>query len=128
MTYEEFTVKAQEAILQAQRIAAGFEQQMVDTAHLIKGIIETNEDSAKFILEKGGINIALLDREISRELQGYPRVEGTDKQYLTNEANASLSRAKNAMKEFGDKFITAELMLLGIVAGDGCRPWRRSSG
>jgi ATP-dependent Clp protease ATP-binding subunit ClpB len=45
-------------------------------------------------------------------------VEGTDKQYLTNEANASLSRAKNAMKEFGDKFITAELMLLGIVAGD----------
>ena len=69
MTYDDFTVKAQEAILQGQRIAAGFEQQMVDTPHLIKGIIETNEDSAKFILQKAGINLTLLDRELSNEIR-----------------------------------------------------------
>ena len=117
MTYDNFTIKAQEAILQAQRIAAGYEQQTVDTIHLIKGVIETNEDTAKFILQKADVNPVLLDRELSREIKSYPRVQGTDKQYLTNDANAALSRAKKALKEFNDEYISAELILLGIVAG-----------
>ena len=117
MTYDNFTIKAQEAILQAQRIAAGYEQQTVDSTHLIKGILETNEDVAKFILQKAGVNLAMLDRELAKELKTYPRVEGTDKQYLTNDANAALARAKKALKEFNDEYISAELILLGITAG-----------
>jgi ATP-dependent Clp protease ATP-binding subunit ClpB len=117
MTYDNFTIKAQEAILQAQRIAAGYEQQTVDSTHLIKGILETNEDVAKFILQKAGVNLAMLERELAKELKTYPRVVGTEKQYLTNDANAALSRAKKALKEFNDEYISAELILLGIAAG-----------
>lgn len=117
MTYDNFTIKAQEAILQSQRIAGSLDQQTVDTPHLIKGILETNEDVAKFLLQKTDVNIPLLERELGRELTTYPKVEGTDKQYLTNDANQTLSRAKSALKEFGDEYISVELILLGILQG-----------
>ncbi|MDX1408608.1 MAG: Clp protease N-terminal domain-containing protein, partial [Saprospiraceae bacterium] len=117
MTYDNFTIKAQEAILQAQRIAAGYEQQTVDTPHLIKGILETSEDVAKFILQKVDVSITMLERELTKELKSYPKVEGTDKQYLTNDANQVLSRAKKLLKDFGDEYISVELILLAIVQG-----------
>ena len=117
MTYDNFTIKAQEAILQAQRIAAGYEQQTVDTPHLIKGILETSEDVAKFLLQKVDVSITMLERELTKELKSYPKVEGTDKQYLTNDANQALSRAKKLLKDFGDEYISVELILLAIVQG-----------
>ena len=117
MTYDNFTIKAQEAILQAQRIAAGYEQQTVDTVHLIKGILETSEDVAKFLLQKADVNMTMLERELTKELKTYPKVEGTDKQYLTNDSNAALARAKKELKEFGDEYISVELILLAIAKG-----------
>ena len=117
MTYDNFTIKAQEAILQAQRIAAGYDQQTVDTTHLIKGIMEANEDVAKFIFQKMDVNVAMLERELVNELKTYPKVEGTDKQFLTNDSNAALARAKKALKDFGDEYISVELILLGIIQG-----------
>ena len=117
MTYDNFTIKAQEAILQAQRIAAGFEQQTVDTPHLIKGILETNEDVAKFLLKRLEVNLPMLEGQLDKVLRSYPKVSGTDKQYLTNDANKALSRAKKSLGEFGDEYISVELILLGIVQG-----------
>ena len=117
MTYDNFTIKAQESILQAQRIAAGYEQQTVDTPHVIKGILETNEDVAKFLLQKVDVSITMLERELTKEMKSYPKVAGTDKQYLTNDANQALSRAKKKLKDFGDEFISVELILLGIIEG-----------
>ena len=117
MTYDNFTIKAQEAILQAQRIAAGYDQQTVDTVHLIKGILETNEDVAKFLLQKADVSLTMLERELIKELKTYPKVEGTDKQFLTNDSNAALSRAKKLLKDFGDEYISVELILLAIVQG-----------
>jgi ATP-dependent Clp protease ATP-binding subunit ClpB len=118
MTYDNFTIKAQESILQAQKLAAGFSQQQVDTTHIIKGILETDEHVATFLLQKMGVNLANLKNQLDREVRQYPRVEGVEKQYLTNEANKALARAKNMLKEFGDEYISIELMLLGILQGD----------
>ena len=81
MTYDNFTIKAQESILQAQRIAGGYDQQTVDTVHLIKGIMETNEDVTKFLFQKVDVSLTMLEREIVKELKTYPKVEGTDKQF-----------------------------------------------
>ena len=117
MTYDNFTIKAQEAILQAQRIAGGYDQQTVDTPHLIKGIMETSEDVSNFLLQKVGINLAAIRNRLDEEIKTYPKVEGTDKQYLTNDANQALSRARKLMKEFGDEYISSELILLGILEG-----------
>ncbi len=118
MTYDNFTIKAQDAIMKAQQIAVGLSQQNVDTAHLVKGILETDEHVATFLFEKCGVNMGMLRRKIDEEVQNTPKVSGTDKQYLTNEANKALSRAKKILPEFGDEFISLELMLLGILQGD----------
>jgi ATP-dependent Clp protease ATP-binding subunit ClpB len=117
MTYDNFTIKAQDAILKAQQIAAGIDQQSVDTAHLIRGIMETDEELAKFLFQKMGMNVVTLKRKLEEAIQSYPKVQGAEKQYLTNDANQALSRAKKMLSEFGDEYISIELILLGIIQG-----------
>lgn len=118
MTYENFTVNAQEAILKSQQLAGSLDQQGVDTIHLIKGIIETDEKLAEFLLSKMGVNLPMLKRDLNVELEKYPKVQGGDKQYLTNDANKALATAKKLLKDFGDEFISIELMLMGIILGN----------
>ncbi len=117
MTYDNFTTKAQEAILKAQQIAAGLDQQQVDTTHLMKGIIEIDENVANFLLQKVGVNMSALRLKLEDAVKGYPKVKGTEKQFLTNDANRALSRAKKTLSKFGDEFISIELIILGILQG-----------
>lgn len=117
MTYDNFTIKAQEAILKAQQTAGGLDQQGVDTVHLIKGIYETDEKLFEFLMTKIGVNMPLLKRSINTEIEKYPKVHGSDKQFLTNDANKALSTARKMMKDFGDEFISLELILMGIIDG-----------
>ena len=118
MTYDNFTTKAQESILKAQKIAAALEQQQVDTPHLIKGILETDEHVSSFLLQKAEVSISGLKNKLDKAVQKYPKVEGTEKQFLTNDANKALSRAKSMLKDFGDQYISIELMILGIIQGN----------
>lgn len=117
MTYDNFTTKAQEAILKAQQLAAGLDQQQVDTTHLIKGIIEIDENVANFLLQKVGVNMASLRLKLEDAVKSYPKVKGTEKQFLTNDANRALSRAKKMLSKFGDEYISIELIVLGILQG-----------
>jgi len=118
MTYDNFTVNAQEAILKSQQIAGALEQQGVDTIHLIKGITETDEKLSEFLFSKMGVNLPMLKRDLNVEIEKFPRVEGGDKQFLTNDANKALATAKKMLKDFGDEYISIELMLMGIVSGN----------
>ncbi len=118
MTYENFTVNAQEAILKSQQLAGSLEQQGVDTVHLIKGIIETDEKLAEFLLNKVGVNVPMLKRDLNVALEKYPKVQGGDKQYLTNDANKALATAKKLLKDFEDEFISIDLILMGIIMGN----------
>ena len=98
MTYDQFMVKAQECILEGQRIAESLGQQIVDTPHLLKGVMLTESGVADFLLKKSGVNAASIKLELDKLLQTYPRVQGDVKQVLSNEANQSLARAKNMLK------------------------------
>ena len=117
MTFDNFTIKAQDAILKAQQIAAGYDQQYVDTLHLIKGILETDENVATFIFQKANIDVAALKTRLDALIKAYPRMEGPEKQYLTDNANKALSAAKKLLPEMGDEYISIELILLGIAKG-----------
>ncbi len=117
MTYDNFTINAQEAILAGQRLAAKLQQQTVDTTHLLKGILEASEDSAKFLFQKVGVSIPQLIKALDESLESYPKVSGSDKQYLSDHSNKALSEAKKFLPEFGDEFISTEIMLLGIMKG-----------
>ncbi|MBX2891428.1 MAG: ATP-dependent chaperone ClpB [Saprospiraceae bacterium] len=118
MTYDNFTIKAQEAILQAQQIAAGYEQQSVDTAHLLKGMLEVDDSVTDFLLKKAGVNLSRFEQDLDKLVWETPKVQGADKQYLTNEANKAVAAAKAMLKDFGDEYISLELLLLGIAKGN----------
>ena len=117
MTYDNFTIKAQEAILKAQKIGGGMDHQAIDTIHLLKGMLEIDEHVTEFLLKKADVNIPMLKRKLQESLEAHPKVQGAEKQFLTNDANRSLSTAKKMMSKFGDNFISIELILLGIVKG-----------
>ena len=118
MTYDNFTAKAQEAIQKGQQIASGLSHQQVETMHLLKGIMETDESLSQFLLEKSGVNVPQLKRKIEDTFKDFPKITGTDQQYLTNDANKALSKAKGMLTAFGDSFISLELMLLAIIQGE----------
>lgn len=117
MTYDNFTIKAQEAILKAQQLAGSLEQQGVDTIHLLRGIMDTDEKLSEFLFQQMDINIPLLKRELNVAIDKLPKVKGSEKQYLTNDANKALAAAKKMLKEFGDEYISIELIILGILKG-----------
>jgi ATP-dependent Clp protease ATP-binding subunit ClpB len=117
MTYDNFTIKAQEAILQAQQIAAGYEQQSVDTCHLLKGMLKTDDSVVDFLLKKAGTSFQRLEAEIDKLIWDTPKVQGSDKQYLTNDANKAVAAAKTLLKDFGDDYISLEMLLLGMSKG-----------
>jgi ATP-dependent Clp protease ATP-binding subunit ClpB len=117
MTLDNFTIKAQDAIVKAQQIAAANEQQTVDTSHILKGIMEVDAGVFDFLINKTSANANLIKTENENLIQSIPKVQNADKQYLSNDANSALARARSAMKEFGDEFISLELVLYGILTG-----------
>ncbi len=117
MTLDNFTVKAQEAIRNGQGIAKELNQQSVSTAHIVKGILETDEHVAEFLFKKCETEPAEVHREMDAIISNVPKVSGTDKQFLTDDANKAMSKAKTFLKEWKDDFISLELILLGVLAG-----------
>ncbi|HQW56972.1 MAG TPA: ATP-dependent Clp protease ATP-binding subunit, partial [Saprospiraceae bacterium] len=117
MTLDNFTIKAQDAIVKAQQLAADNSQQTVDSSHLLKGLMEVDPNVFEFLLNKTSANINLIKTENEKLINNIPKVQGGDKQFLSNDANSVLARARAAMKEFGDEFISLELILYGILTG-----------
>ncbi len=117
MTYDNFTNKAQESIRKAQSIAVALEQQQVDTPHLLRGILETDEDVSAFLLQQMEVDVTAFKQQLNSAIAKYPRVKGAEKQFLTTQANKALAIAKKQLSDFGDEFISVELMLLGILMG-----------
>lgn len=118
MTFDNFTVKAQEAIVEAQSIASNLGQQTVDTPHVIGGILKADESVAEFLFKKCGINLPAFKSSLEQAIKTYPRVEGGDKEYLSNDSNKALAKAKSLLKEFGDEYISIEILLLAILQGN----------
>ena len=117
MTLDNFTIKAQDAIIKAQQLAADNSQQTVDTSHVLKGLIETDPSVINYLVNKSSADLNKIKADNEKLINLIPKVQGGDKQFLSNDANACISKARTAMKEFGDEFISLELILLGILQG-----------
>jgi ATP-dependent Clp protease ATP-binding subunit ClpB len=118
MDYNNFTIKAQEAIQQASTIARGNLHQAVETGHLLKGVVAQSEDSMNYLLKKMGIDESDFYRVLDQIIQSYPKVSGGE-QYFSTAANKALSRAYDFSKESGDQFVSLEAIVLGVMmAGD----------
>jgi ATP-dependent Clp protease ATP-binding subunit ClpB len=119
LTYDNFTLKAQEAIIKAQEIAKGNQQQQVDTTHLLRGMLLTDENVVTFLLKKLGVDTPKLEKQLDLIIGTYPRVAEWEKQFLSTEANEAIRQSNQLREEFKDQFISVELVLLGIVKAEG---------
>ncbi|MDQ3073167.1 MAG: ATP-dependent Clp protease ATP-binding subunit, partial [Bacteroidota bacterium] len=117
MNFNNFTIKAQEAVARAQEIATGNNQQAIDTGHVLKGLLLEDENVVGYLLKKLNVNLNRLNEGLDQVINGYPKVHGGASQYLSNEANQALQKALTYLKEFGDEFVSVEHILLGIQAG-----------
>jgi len=114
MNFSNYTIKAQEAVQKAAEIAAGLTHQSIDTQHILKGIMLSDENVFGFLTKKIGVNVGLLNSKLEESLQSLPKVSGQN-QYLSNEAASALQKANNLLKEFKDEFVSIELIILGLL-------------
>ena len=117
MNFNNFTIKAQEAIQQAQELALANHHQQIETAHILKSLIKEDEGITLYLLKKLNVNVGQLNARLDEVFNKLPKVEGGGNQYLSQSANAALQAAQKYLKEYGDEFVSVEHLLLGILAG-----------
>src|SRR5688572_24126365 len=115
MNFNNFTIKAQEAVQQASEIAQGNQQQAIETAHLLKGLLTVDENVVSYVLKKLNVNLNSLNQNLDAEIAKFPKVSGSNV-YLSSNANSTLQKAQTFLKEFKDEFVSVEHLLLGILA------------
>ncbi len=118
MNLNNFTIKAQEAIQKASEIALGNQQQAIENAHLLKGLLLVDENVISYLLKKLNVNINRLNTALDEQINTFPKVSGSNV-YLSSAANTTLQKAQTFLKEFKDEFVSVEHVLLGMLqAGD----------
>src|SRR5687768_752893 len=111
MNFDKFTIKSQQAVGQAQQLAAATGNQAIENGHLLKGILEVDDSVVPFVLKKLNVNTPNFAKALDKILESYPKVSGGN-QYLSNTANQTLLKASNYLKEFGDDYVSIEHLLL----------------
>ncbi len=119
MDFKQFTIKSQEAIQKAAEIAMAGQQQAIEPAHLLKGILSEDENVTDFLFKKLGTNKVLITQKTDDLINSLPKVSGGGQQpYLSNASNQVLSKAKEYLKSFKDEFVAVEHLILGILSGN----------
>jgi len=115
MNFNNFTLKSQEAVQKAMEIAAAKQNQSIENAHLLKGILIVDENVTPYLLKKLNVNLDTLTRSLDRIVDSYPKVSGGE-QYLSQDANRAFQRSSALSQEFKDEFVSIEHLLLGILS------------
>jgi ATP-dependent Clp protease ATP-binding subunit ClpB len=114
MNFENFTIKAQEAIQKAMEIAQANQNQSVETSHLLKGMLTVDENVIPYLLKKLNVNMDVFTRALDKIIESHPKATQAQ-QFLSNETNQALQMALSLTQEFKDEFVSVELILLGIL-------------
>ncbi len=114
MTFDKFTIKAQEVVQEAVNTAQSNGQQTIEPTHLLKGILTKAKDVATFIFQKLGVNAAQIATLVDQDIQHLPKVQG-GQPYLSNDTNTVLSKAMETAKQMGDEFVSVEPILLALL-------------
>ena len=117
MTFDKFTIKAQETVQEAVNLAQSSGQQSIEPVHLLKAIMTKAKDVTGFIFQKLGVNAKQVDMLVTQEISHLPRVQG-GQPYLSNDTNNILQKATDISQKMGDQFVSVEPMLLAIVGAN----------
>jgi len=114
MTFDKFTIKAQEVVQEAVNTAQMNGQQTIEPIHVLKGILTKAKDVSTFIFQKLGVNASQVAMLVDQEIQHLPKVQG-GQPYLSNDANSVLTKAMDTAKQMGDEFVSVEPILLALL-------------
>jgi len=119
MNLNNFTIKAQEIVQQAQQLAFNAQNPAIDTAHFLQALINDAEGPVEHLLKKNNVNVSFVSTRLAEQIKKLPTVQGGEPaQSLSREANNALLRTGNILKVFGDEFVTQEHMLIAILQGN----------
>ena len=115
MTFDKFTIKAQEAVQSAINIAQRNGQQTIEPVHILAGVMEKGKDVINYVFQKLGVNAQAVDSAIQNEMSHLPKVSGGEP-YLSSETNQVMQRTMDISQKMGDEFVSIEPMLLALLA------------
>ncbi|MBZ0326487.1 MAG: ATP-dependent chaperone ClpB [Altibacter sp.] len=113
MNFNNFTIKSQEAIQQAQLLAQSFGHQQIENEHLLKAIFEVDENVVPFILKKLNVNLGLVQQILDKQLESFPKVTGGDI-VLSRDVGKTVNEASIIAKKMNDEYVSIEHLLLAI--------------
>lgn len=117
MNLNNFTIKAAEAVQQAQQLAFNAQNPSIETEHILKALLDIADSPIDYLLKKNNVTVNLLEKKLDELLLKLPKISGEPAQQIGREANNTLMRATAALKNFGDEFVTPEHLLLALVQG-----------
>ena len=115
MTFEKFTIKAQEAVQSAINIAQRNGQQTIEPVHILAGVMDKGKDVINYVFQKIGVNVQAVESAIQNEMSHLPKVSGGEP-YLSSETNQVMQRTIETSQKMGDEFVSIEPMLLALLA------------
>ena len=113
MNLNNYTIKSQEAIQQAQQVAQGLGHQQIENEHIFKGIFEVDENVLPFILKKLNVNVSILKQTLDKQLESFSKVTGSELM-LSREAGKTLNEASIIAKKMKDDFVSIEHLILAV--------------
>lgn len=115
MNFANFTIKSQEAIQRAQQIAQSLGQQQIENEHIVKAVLEVDENVTPFLLKKLNVNLPMFLQVLDRVIESFPKVSGGE-MGLSRDASTALTEASNIARKMNDEFVSIEHLLLAIFA------------
>ena len=121
MNLNQYTIKAQEAIQQAQQLAYNNGNANIETAHLLKAILLDKESPIEFLLKKNNVNPVIVLQKLEEQITGLAKIaSGEPAANLSRDLNSVLLKSNAALKTFGDEFVTVEhIMIAFMQVNDG---------
>lgn len=116
MNLNQYTIKAQEAIQQAQQLAYNNTNANIETAHLLKAILLDKESPIEFLLKKNNVNPGLVLQKTEELITGLAKLAtGEPAANLSRDLNSVLLKSNAALKTFGDEFVTVEHIMIALM-------------
>lgn len=117
MNFDNFTIKAQEAIQEALKCVQRHGQQTIEPEHIMEGILKVGENVTNFVFQKLGVNAQQVSTLVEKQIESLPKVSGGEP-YLSNTANAVVQKAIDYSQKMGDQYVSLEAVLLALVNVD----------
>jgi len=118
MNLNNYTIKSQEIIQQAQQVAFNNGNPNIETNHVLKALLDDENSPVEFLLKKNNVNVAFVKTRVDESINKLPKVSGTEPaQSISRELNNALLRANSVIKDFKDEFVSVEHLLLAILMG-----------